>query len=279
MKYIVIAFLFTLILFVGCIQSTGRAVTPTEDELEDFDNPFDSTRTSTEINQEVKETPSVDEQEINCNENELECNGICVIKNRICSTDIDCDDKISHTKDTCWGIDTCHNECSHEEITECIDGDEICPDNCNALLDSDCPSYEFDEKNPVGDDIFITFSKPRERKCYSKFFTQRYDYGNYLVVDIKIENDGKTESDYFFTSDFTLLDTLGNQFESDFWVMGESCDDNELLESGKLYPKVKREGEIWFELGEKRAKGKYQIIFDPSSFKEGDEFVWGFIKN
>ena len=62
------------------------------------------------------------------------CLGNC-IEPVECSIDSECDDQNACTTDIC---DDSNNTCIYEDVTECVDGDGCCPENCNYHLDSDC---------------------------------------------------------------------------------------------------------------------------------------------
>ena len=55
-------------------------------------------------------------------------------------SDADCNDNDPTTEDTCSGKG-CEATCSAEEVTDCIDGDEICPSACHGYTDGDCQIY------------------------------------------------------------------------------------------------------------------------------------------
>ncbi len=53
-----------------------------------------------------------------------------------CQADVDCDDNVSATIDTC--TDTIPRICDHQFTTECVTGDLFCPEGCDYYQDHDC---------------------------------------------------------------------------------------------------------------------------------------------
>ncbi|MBN1940832.1 MAG: hypothetical protein JW772_01475 [Candidatus Diapherotrites archaeon] len=84
----------------------------------------------------------------NCNEqNDSDC-----IKNE-CEENTDCDDSDPSTEDACEGTP---KKCVHTQITDCVDSDGFCPDNCSVVNDNDCETEDecsgpgdCDDKDPL----------------------------------------------------------------------------------------------------------------------------------
>ncbi len=53
---------------------------------------------------------------------------------------VTCTDNDTCTSDTLENAGTCSAVCTHEPIKECKNGDGCCPDGCNILGDTDCPT-------------------------------------------------------------------------------------------------------------------------------------------
>ena len=71
---------------------------------------------------------------------------IHVLQRLECNVDIDCDDQIDSTIDTCM---TSINKCIHTTILSCTDDDGYCPSFCSRYSDSDCviqDTCEFDNE-------------------------------------------------------------------------------------------------------------------------------------
>jgi hypothetical protein len=92
-------------------------------------------------------------------------NGKCVSGSCIepeCLSNEDCDDEDISTKDYCQNIGSYNSVCNNEKITECIDGDEYCPDGCLIETDNDCSIGCGDGKIDPGE---TCSSCPADVKC------------------------------------------------------------------------------------------------------------------
>ena len=100
-----------------------------------------------------------------CNANtDSDCSASCgngvVEGNETCdppsSCPQDCDDGNACTVDTMTGsASNCNAACSHQQITQCTDGDGCCPAGCDATVDSDCPPM-VQITSPTDGDYFNT---------------------------------------------------------------------------------------------------------------------------
>jgi len=77
---------------------------------------------------------------------------IHVLQRLECNVDLDCDDQLDSTIDTC--IEAL-NKCSYETIVTCTDDDGYCPSFCSRYTDTDCViqdtcelDWECDDNNP-----------------------------------------------------------------------------------------------------------------------------------
>tara|TARA_Y100000034_G_C6909875_1_gene423954 strand:+ start:11604 stop:12758 length:1155 start_codon:yes stop_codon:yes gene_type:complete len=73
-----------------------------------------------------------------------------------CTTDLDCDDQLKSTIDSCMEN---INKCTHETIVTCTDNDGYCPEFCSKYTDYDCVlqdkcelDSECDDNNPGTED-------------------------------------------------------------------------------------------------------------------------------
>ena len=81
---------------------------------------------------------------------------IHVLQQIECNIDLDCDDQLESTIDTCM---TSINKCSYETIVSCTDNDGYCPSFCSRYTDYDCVlqdtcelDSECDDNNPGTED-------------------------------------------------------------------------------------------------------------------------------
>jgi hypothetical protein len=74
---------------------------------------------------------------------------IHVLQRLECNVDIDCDDQIDSTIDTCI---TSIDKCTHETILSCTDNDGYCPSFCSRDSDSDCVIQDTCELDKECDD-------------------------------------------------------------------------------------------------------------------------------
>jgi len=74
---------------------------------------------------------------------------IHVLQQIECEVDIDCDDQLESTIDTCM---TSINKCSYETIVSCTDNDGYCPSFCSRYTDYDCVLQDTCELDSECDD-------------------------------------------------------------------------------------------------------------------------------
>lgn len=106
--------------------------------------------------------------------NDNDCAPTCgdgvVSEGEICDGDcpVDCDDANACTVDVAFGaLESCDAYCSHELISNCVDGDGCCADGCNISTDSDCPVV-------CGDGV-ISEGETCDGACHTDWYLDKTD--------------------------------------------------------------------------------------------------------
>ena len=197
-----------------------------------------------------------------------------------CKVDADCNDNNKLTTDVCSNPGTCGAACVHNEIKACKNGDGICPTGCGPLLDNDCPTYTIGQTAKISENTNIRIVSRTAKDCVTEYhssYISDSDYGYYFIANVELSNTGTTQSDYVTSSDFTLTDAVGRQYDATFYMPGDSCKSFTALDSGKIYPGVTRTGGVFFELGKTVAlTNPVRVIYDPNMFIDNDEVVFQF---
>jgi len=118
----------------GIIEEESRlkGINPQESITESV--PFEAKDGSNSIEIEITET-NYPLQDADLNNNVLSKTLTYSLDQDECSSNSDCDDSDKSTIDICSGTP---KECSNTEITECVSGDDYCPQNCDYINDEDC---------------------------------------------------------------------------------------------------------------------------------------------
>lgn len=186
--------------------------------------------------------------------------------------------------------DLCNGITDTEQMEDCIqyvsnylpckDADNFCPPGCNYLIDNDCPTYSLGQKAITGGVEITIPGSGIIQHCYTEYDSEYLtdsDYGYYYVINVNVKNGG-ISTEYVLSSDFVLMDNTGKQYDPDWYILGETCEDADLFEGGEMYPKSTDSGQLWFELGDMKTLpvGEKKLIYDPNYFIDGDEIIYVF---
>ncbi len=132
-----------------------------------------------------------------------------------CSDDSECDDNNTITKDICSGQP---KKCSNTNITECLSGDNYCPDNCTFTLDTDCDecltNEECNDNNPCTYDTCIDNPK----KCFNN------ETLGCILNDLCISIGDNVEDNYCDTDKtFKPLKSKNEPCTNNYECMSERC--------------------------------------------------------
>ncbi|MBN1544396.1 hypothetical protein JW898_02950 [Candidatus Woesearchaeota archaeon] len=98
-----------------------------------------------------------------------------------CSTDADCNDKESSTRDTCSGRP---KTCQHTQITECAGGDGYCPEACSYEQDNDCkPAAAEPEKTIDLPGLNITGEQEPPKITFVRLTPENVTIGGEILVE------------------------------------------------------------------------------------------------
>jgi hypothetical protein len=158
----------------NCKTTKNRPASKQECEVSEKNPPAVNDTTCAEKNGTICNKTSICTTSIINASNSLRCCiGSCIINQSLdnqneCLTAKNCDDGNYSTNDICSGTP---KKCLHSPITQCTDGDNYCPTNCNYSMDSDCKQIETDSiRTECGTDIWCYHDKVIETKNYTLCF-------------------------------------------------------------------------------------------------------------
>lgn len=110
-----------------------------------------------------------------------------------CTFNLDCADNESCTKDSCI-----EGKCFNEEKTECLHGDDCCPEGCDHTVDNDCvePDKCQTDIDCIDDDHETRdFCSGTPKRCYHQIIIECIDDDNFCPIGCTSDTDNDCESD------------------------------------------------------------------------------------
>jgi hypothetical protein len=110
-----------------------------------------------------------------------------------CLVHTDCDDKEPGTRDYCEGIP---KKCVYEAVTDCVEGDDFCPEGCNYSIDADCVIGECERDADCDDDDDSTtdYCDGRPTLCWHQKKTLCIDNDDFCPKHCTYKTDNDCEA-------------------------------------------------------------------------------------
>jgi hypothetical protein len=211
-------------------------------------------------------------EDCGCSQSASCCANIC--KEPSCVNDYDCDDGDPLTLDKCTGSG-CEAICEHLAILSCNSGDGACPEGCNFLNDTDCPSFGVRQYGNVTEKLRAAIISKATRHCFGEGKDQGKDYGYFVILRVDFENTGLLDQ-LIPTNTFKVFTEDGKNYSSTQNVPG-ACDTSGMFAADEVRVLADKhtEGELWFELGKTELKCDFTAVLNKSAYGETGELIWG----
>lgn len=122
-------------------------------------------------------------------------------------------------------IDSCQ-DCIHEKITQCMDGDDFCPPTCGYTNDTDCPecqsANDCDDKNPCTTDIC------EKSKCRYESRQGCALEGNCVSIGTRLDNK------YCAGEEFVMQKQEQENCINDYECASNICTKNDCVSKGTI---------------------------------------------